>query len=276
MGMTYVAPNMGNMFGEIQYVHPQIGESLIDVGLRFDMGYTEMLKANPGINPNEPLSSTITVLIPSRFIIPNVKRLGIIINLAEFRLYYFPPNDNIIMTMPLGVGRKGWSTPVGTTSVIAKERNPTWRPSVKLRTEGLEKGMLIPNEFPPNEANPLGRQVLRLGWSSYLIHGTNRRDGVGLRISAGCLRMLPEDIEELFNLVSVGTKVQVINEPIKWGFDEENFYVEVHGPIKDKNLEDIIQLGLNQFEHSRLPRHFNKTILRKELHYPSGIPKRIA
>ncbi|STX47327.1 putative ErfK/YbiS/YcfS/YnhG family protein precursor [Legionella hackeliae] len=202
--LTFVLPTQGDVIGEIQYVNPEMGESLSEVGMRYDIGYYEMIRANPQISPTSLLDERTTVLIPSQFILPNVPREGIVINLAEYRLYYFPPDENIVVTMPVGIGREGWTTPLGLTKVVSKERNPVWRPTANVIAEAAKHGAPIPNEFPPGEDNPLGRHVLRLGWPTYLIHGTNRRDGVGARVSAGCLRMMPDDIEYLYSMVKRG------------------------------------------------------------------------
>ncbi len=209
---TLVLPAEGNVVGEIEYAYPQPGETLGEVGVRYDMGSDEMEKANPHIVPNTPLSPQVRLLIPAQLTLPNVSRHGLVINLAKYRLFYFPENDNIVITYPVGIGRKGWDTPLGVTKVIAKQVNPTWRPTASVLAHAAKKGVDIPEEFPPGPGNPLGKYVLRLGWSTYLIHGSNNTDGVGERISAGCIRMLPDDIEYLYGLVAVGTSVRVVNE----------------------------------------------------------------
>lgn len=209
---VWVLPDKGNTIGEIKQVTSQAHETLAEVGIRFNTGYDEMLKANPRIDPNRSLSSGTMVTIPSRYVLPAVSRRGIVINLAQYRLYYYPPDDNVVITMPVGIGRDGWNTPTGQTKVIAKERDPIWHPTAKLQDEAAKHGMPIPNAFPGGEGNPLGRHVLRLGWPTYLIHGTNRQDGVGTKVSAGCIRMSPEDIEMLYDLVKVGTPVTIINK----------------------------------------------------------------
>jgi len=214
---TYVLPANGNVIGEPQYAYPQMGETLAEAGLRYDIGYNEMVRANPQINPRAQLSSQTRLLIPSQFVLPPVPHRGVVINLAEYRLYYFPEHDNVVLTYPVGIGRKGWNTPTGLTKVVAKVRDPSWHPSSRLRAEAEKNGLLIPENFPPGAANPLGRHILRLGWPTYLIHGTNRTDGVGMRVSAGCIRMLADDIEYLFGLVKVGTQVRIINPPQKVG-----------------------------------------------------------
>ncbi|MFA5960703.1 MAG: L,D-transpeptidase family protein [Tatlockia sp.] len=211
---TYVLPMRGALIGSLQYGYAQPGETLADVGNRYDLGLTEMRRANPGINASAVLPTETRLMLPTQFRLPPAPHKGIVINLAEFRLYYFPPDDNVVITMPVGIGREGFNTPLGLTKVISKERDPVWHPTPKIRREAKKKGMMLPHAFPGGEGNPLGRHVLRLGWPTYLIHGTNRRDGIGQRVSAGCIRMLPEDIDYLFDLVAVNTPVRVINAPI--------------------------------------------------------------
>lgn len=203
-------PAKGNTVGDIEYALPQSGETLGEVGIRYDMGYAEMVKVNPHVNPSIPLSPQVKVLIPSKFILPKVPRRGLVIDLTKYRLYYFPENDNIVVTYPIGIGRKGFDTPRGVTKIIAKQINPTWRPTANVLAYAAKNGVDLPDEIPPGPINPLGKYVLRLGWATYLIHGSNNIGGIGERISAGCIRMLPDDIEYLFSIVNVGTSVLVI------------------------------------------------------------------
>ena len=210
----YVIPSDGNIVGEIEYTHPNASETLREVGLRYDIGLEEMILANPNVDPTLFLSPQVRLRIPSQYRLPNVPRHGLVINLAEYRLYFFPEHDNIVMTYPIGIGRRGWSTPIGLTKIVAKEAHPTWHPSKKLIDEGKKHGVMIPSSFPPGPHNPLGDFVLRLGWPTYLIHGSNQMNGIGEKVSAGCIRMLPDDIEYLFKQVSIDTPVRVINEPV--------------------------------------------------------------
>ncbi|WP_051546196.1 L,D-transpeptidase family protein [Legionella lansingensis] len=273
---TFVLPTQGDLIGAIQYTNPEIGETLSDVGIRFDIGYYEMVRANPQVDPTRPLPIQTRLLIPSQFILPPAPREGLVINLPEYRLYYFPPHDNVVITMPVGIGREGWTTPLGLTKITVKERDPVWRPTANVRAEAAKHGDPIPNEFPPGEVNPLGRHVLRLGWPTYLIHGTNRRDGVGARVSAGCIRMMPEDIEHLFSLVQVGTPVRVLNEPIKFGYFEGALYMQVHPVLveqKERSLKSLIYKQLNRLH---VGDKVNIKLVQNEVGYPSGIPKKIS
>ncbi|WP_242604548.1 L,D-transpeptidase family protein [Legionella fairfieldensis] len=260
--------------GQIEYTHSEAGETLSDVGIRYDIGYYEMVRANPRVDPVRPLPPATRLLIPSQFILPKGSRTGLVINLPEYRLYYYPPNDNIVITMPVGIGREGWTTPIGTTKVTFKERSPVWRPTANVRAEAAKNGTPIPDSFPPGEGNPLGRHVLRLGWSTYLIHGTNRRDGVGARVSAGCIRMMPEDIEYLFDLVTVGTPVRVVNESIKSGYLNKDLYIQVYPLLleyKNNNLNYLMHKQLSKITAAKI----NRKVIKDELDYPTGIPRKI-
>ncbi len=272
---TLVIPPDGDVVGEVEYTYPQAGETLGEVGVRYDIGYYEMINANPHVNALNPLSPQVRLLIPSQFILPQVPRHGLVINLAEYRLYFFPENDNLVMTYPVGIGRKGWNTPVGMTTVIAKQVNPIWRPTANLLAEAAKHGVPIPDVFPAGPGNPLGKQVLRLGWSTYLIHGTNNAGGIGDRVSAGCIRMLPDDIDYLFGLVGIGTAVRVVNDPLKLGRLNGSLYIEAHPPLLEKKM-GLQQLAEYQLARRKTTETLNLIIINQEIKHPTGVPKKIA
>ncbi|WP_242604218.1 L,D-transpeptidase family protein [Legionella beliardensis] len=273
---TWVISEHSDLIGTIQYATVQAGETLSDVGIRYDIGYDEMVQANPKLDPLRPLYPQTKVVIPSQYILPSGPRQGLVINLAEFRLYYYVPHDNVVITMPVGIGRKGWTTPIGITKVVSKERDPKWRPTANVRAEAARHGTPIPDEFPPGEGNPLGRYALRLGWSTYLIHGTNRRDVVGSRVSAGCIRMMPEDIEYLFDYVPIGTVVRVVNEPIKLGYAQGDFFLEAHPLLAEHHGRDLHTLAANLLMKQKNLRHKNDKLIQTAISYPSGIPVKIS
>jgi len=235
--VTYKLPPPGeDVVGRVQYTQAKHGETLAQLGRRYDIGNYEMSVANPGIHPNQRLYAGTKVLVPSMFILPNSPREGVVINLAELRLYYYPPDRNVVITEPVGIGKEGgWATPLGKTSVVAKAKNPTWRPTANVRREAMERyGKFLPRVVPPGPNNPLGDYAIRLGWPTYLIHGTNNPNGVGQRSSAGCIRMFPEDIAKLFPLVQVGTSVRVIHEPFKLGWKNNYLFLEAHKPLTEE------------------------------------------
>lgn len=272
---SYVLPESGDLIGELKTVYANSGETLDEVGRRFDIGFNEMTRANPRIDPTVRLFGTNKVVIPAQFILPLGPRKGIVINLAELRLYYYPLDDNVVITEPVGIGRKGWNTPIGTTTIVRKQLAPVWRPTVNVRVEAAKNGTPIPSAFPPGPNNPLGKYVLRLGWPTYLIHGTNRPEGVGARVSAGCIRMLPEDIEGLYQLVKVGTPVRVVNAPYKLGWQDGHWYLEVHKPLKAEK-EPLIDQIKQQLTNEAGGVSINWRTIERSVKVMSGTPVSIS
>ena len=203
-------------------------DTLIDIARRYDLGYTQLVAANRGFDPWLPGAGR-RITLPSRYLLPDGPRRGIVINLVQQRLYYFSPDGRKVETHPIGVGVQGWSTPRGTTRVVTKEIHPSWYPPPSIRKEQPE----LPQVVPPGPDNPLGDYALRLGWPGYLIHGTNKPDGVGRNSSHGCIRLFPEDIEWLFSAVSVGTPVRVVNEEVQAAWIDNELYVAIY-PNKDQ------------------------------------------
>ena len=202
-------------------------DTMLDLARQFDDGYVDFMAANPKVNPWLPGTQTITV--PNFFILPDAPRTGIVINLAERRIYYYPPGGKTVETYPAGVGVKADATPIGVTKVVLKEDGPVWRPPPSIRAERPE----LPAAIYPGPDDPLGAYALRLGWNNYLIHGTNKPDSVGRNVSHGCLHIYPEDIERLFHEVPVGTLVRSVYQPVKAGWIDNRLYVEVH-PSKEQ------------------------------------------
>lgn len=198
------------------------GEDLIELALTYRVGYVELLAANPDVDPWLPGVGT-ELVIPGEHILPAAPRRGIVVNLGELRLYHFAA-DGGIASMPLGIGSEGLETPLGDTAVVNKRRDPTWRPPESIRAERPD----LPAAVPPGPDNPLGAFALDLGMPLYRIHGTNRPYGVGRRVSHGCIRMYPEDIEALFAEVRVGTPVRIVDQPAKVGWRDGRLYLEVH------------------------------------------------
>jgi L,D-transpeptidase ErfK/SrfK len=189
--------------------------------------------------------------LPSRYIIPAAERSGLIINLPELRLYYFPQAKDgkapQMVTHPISVGRMDWTTPLGSTKIVSKKIDPEWRPPESIKKEALADGIELPDVFLAGPDNPLGRYAMRLGIPGYLIHSTNKPYGVGMRVTHGCIRMYPEDIEGLFADIPVGTPVHLVNQPIKLGWMAGGLFVELHPPL-DEDLaeyENYLQRVLN-------------------------------
>ena len=274
---VFILPPTGDVIGEVRYAYSHIGETIDEVGRRYNVGYYEMVRANPQADAVYALPAHTKLIIPSQYILPDVPKRGIVINLAEYRLYYFAEDENIVLSFPIGIGKVGWNTPLGITKVTAKVHNPIWRPTARVRMAAEEIGATLPDECPAGSDNPLGRHALRLGWPTILIHGTNRLDGVGARVSAGCIRMLPDDIEHLFELVSVGTPVRVINEPVKVGKQNGSIYMQIHPVLKEdkqKDLSFLIQKKLKSISFN--PNLNQNKEISVELVKPTGMVKKIS
>lgn len=226
-------PEGSRLIGQNQTYTVQPGDkNLQAIARHFDTAAMLILEANDTIAP-VPQPGTV-VTIPSQMLLPDAPRDGIVVNLAELRLYYYPPGKNIVQVFPLGIGQQGLETPVSTTRISQKIPNPTWTPPAGIRARSLAKGINLPAVVPAGPNNPLGRYALRLGIGNgeYLIHGTSAPDSVGLRVSSGCMRMNAADIQSLFSQVNTGTPVAIINEPVKYSIEPDGrHYIEVHRPL---------------------------------------------
>lgn len=235
---TYPLPSGADtVFGEVQYVVAQHVDTLLDLGRRYSVGYEEIVAANPGVDPWLPGEGT-RVLIPSRYILPEEPREGLVVSLAEHRLYYFPRakagEAPVVMTYPISIGKMDWKTPLGMTRIVNKREKPIWYPPESVRREHEADGRPLPKAVPAGPDNPLGDYAMRLGipGGAYLIHGTNLPAGVGMQVTHGCIRMYPEDIAELFKLVAVNTAVRLVDQPYRMGWHGEELYIEVHAPLE--------------------------------------------
>jgi L,D-transpeptidase ErfK/SrfK len=225
-----------DLHGAVQKTTASKEDTLPDIARRFNIGYEEIVRANPGVDPWIPGVGR-EVVVPTQFVLPDVPRTGIVINLAAMRIYYFPDHRGhdpaLVYTHPIGVGKVGWQTPEGVTKVIAREENPTWRPSAGVRKEHEQNDDPVPAVVPPGPDNPLGKYKFTLGWPSYLIHGTNKPYGVGLRSSHGCIRLYPEDIEKFYQAVPLGTQVRVVNQPFLFGWHDGRLYLQAYTVFED-------------------------------------------
>lgn len=218
--------------GEIQRVETRFEDTLVDIGRRFNVGYEELRLANPGVDPWLPGDGT-GIVIPSAFVLPDAGSDGIVMNLAEYRLYFFytEGGQRFVATLPASIGKMDWKTPLGRTRIVDKVARPSWFPPDSVRKEYAADGRSLPRVVPPGPDNPLGNYALRLGLPGYLIHGTNRPAGVGMQVTHGCIRLFPEDIEWLFPRVPKGLSVRIVNEPVKFGWRGDDLYIEAHPPL---------------------------------------------
>ena len=224
------------VIGEPQIVYTREENTFSDLAREYGLGYDEIVAANPDIDPWLPGDGT-AVLLPTQYVLPEVSRRGLILNIASKRLFYFPEVADgapvQVLTYPIGIGRVGWETPLGDTTVISKARDPSWYVPASVRRERAEMGNPLPAVVPPGPDNPLGHFVLKLDMPGYLIHGTNQPYGVGMRVSHGCIRLYPENIEPLYGMVGIGEAVTIINEPYLAGWRNGELYLESHSPLED-------------------------------------------
>ena len=230
---TYVIN--GDMAGEVTQYKVKDKDTLYSIARESDVGIVELMSANPGIDPWVPKAGTVLTL-PTAYVLPALPRKGIVIDLSELRLFYFP-DAQTVQTYPLGIGMDGWSTPTGITSIVLKREHPTWIAPDSI----LKANPNLPHMVPPGPDNPLGDYAMNLGWQGFRIHGTNKPYGIGRRSSHGCMRMYPEDIAELFPDVDVGTTVTVIDQPYKIGWSEDTLYLQT-----TPSAQQADQIALNK------------------------------
>lgn len=236
----YPLPPPGeDVVGQVQVIEAKYEDTFADLGTRYGLGYQEMLDANPGVDAWLPGAGT-KIVLPTRFILPPGPREGIVINLAEYRMYYYPKGKNVVYTYALGIGREGWGSPIGSTRVIAKTPNPTWTPPASIRAEHAADGDILPAVVPAGPDNPLGPFKFGLGMSGYLIHGSNKKFGIGMRTSHGCFRMYNNNVLELADMAPVGTPVRIINEPYKFGLSGGKVFLEAHTPLDEQGNPSVV------------------------------------
>ncbi|EPN1638069.1 L,D-transpeptidase [Cronobacter sakazakii] len=251
--VTYPLPTDGSrLVGENQVVTIPDGNKLPleDFAAQYQMGLSNMLEANPGVDPYLPKGGTI-LNIPQQLILPDTPHEGIVINSAEMRLYYYPKGTNTVIVLPIGIGQLGKDTPINwVTKVERKRANPTWTPTAKMHAEYAAAGEPLPPVVPAGPDNPMGLYALYIG-RLYAIHGTNANFGIGLRVSHGCVRLRNEDIKFLFENVPVGTRVQFVNEPVKATTESDGSrYIEVHNPLSTSedqiNNNELVPITLTK------------------------------
>ncbi|MFZ5996768.1 MAG: L,D-transpeptidase family protein [Nitrospirota bacterium] len=246
-------------------------ESLIELARKFGIGFNEIADANPALDPFVPGAGSL-VTIPRSWVLPAVARYeGIVINLAEMRLYYFfkQHRSPSVMTFPIGIGTEGNDTPLGVFRVTEKTVHPSWYVPSSILRERPD----LPNVVPPGPDNPLGTHALRLSLGSVLIHGTNRPFGVGRRVSHGCIRLYPEDIPKLFDAVSLGTTVTIVHQPVKIGVRDNRLFIEVHRSESDVRNLNYYDEAVRILEKKNFFGHaISKEKLEQALREKTGIP----
>ena len=248
---VYELPTDGSsVVGTDTHMKTVFKDTLLDIARRNSLGYYEIIRANPGVDMWLPGEGT-DVMLPGRRILPAGPHEGIVVNLPEHRLYYYPKPKKgekpVVITYPVSIGKMDWKTPIGETRVIQKEKHPNWYPPESVRKEHLANGDPIPAVVKAGPDNPLGDYAMRLaaGNGTYLIHGTNNPMAVGMAITHGCVRMYPEDVAALFPLIPVGTKVRLINEPVKVAFVDGELLLEAHPQVDEEGQNTANEPDLN-------------------------------
>ena len=227
----YRLADQQEVLGDVTVIAARYEDTFVSLARTHNVGFEALRRANPDVDEWLPGEGT-QVIIPNRYVLPRAPHRGIVVNVAELRLYYFPDaGGGRVITHPISIGRMDWATPLGTTTIVGKVANPSWYPPESIRAEHLERNDPLPRIVPPGPDNPLGAHALRLGLPGYLIHGTNKPSGVGMRVTHGCIRMFPEDIEALYKMVPAGTPVHLVNQPYKLGWGEAGLYLEAHPPL---------------------------------------------
>jgi L,D-transpeptidase ErfK/SrfK len=268
------------IFGREERVTTVREDTLYGIARRFGLGSEEIVRVNPGIDPWLPRADR-NIVIPGQRMLPSGPRDGIVVNLPEHRLYYYPKTPKgqpqLVYTYPVSIGKMDWHTPLGKTRIVDKREKPTWTPPESVRKEHIANGDPLPAVVPAGPDNPLGQYAMRLGLKgSYLIHGTNNPLAVGMAVTHGCIRMYPEDIEELFPLVPVGTSVYLVNEPVKVAMIDGELLLETHPAVdaQGQTVEPDVTVfeGLLEKALGDTPVAIHWDLARKELAAARGMP----
>lgn len=226
----------GDLIGVLQVTQAQYEDTFVDLARRFNVGFEELVRANPTVDPWLPGEGR-EIVLPTQHLLPNAPREGVVINLAAMRLYFFVPTRKgetpVVYTFPIGIGKVGMATPQGRTRITRMAKNPSWRPGPGVRAEYRANGEILPAVVKPGPDNPLGTRAMYLGWPAYLIHGTNKPAGIGLRSSAGCIRLFPEDVEFLYDMIKPGIPVTVVNQPFVFGWHRGELFMQAYDVLED-------------------------------------------
>ncbi|MDW3094481.1 MAG: L,D-transpeptidase family protein [Gammaproteobacteria bacterium] len=264
LAQTYSYNPAEDVVGNISIHTIKEGDNFLQLAQIFRIGFNELVDANPEVDPWIP-EEDAQIIIPTQYVLPNVEREGVIINLAELRLYQFHGIVNDVATVstyPVSVGKDDqWETPLSYTRITSKIAKPNWYPPESIRKEHEENNDPLPKVVPPGPDNPLGDYKLGLALSGYLIHGTNVPEGIGMRVTHGCIRLHPTGIEKLFKSVEIDTPVTIVNQPYKVGWKDNKLYVETHSEIEEqekassRNLTEFVQLVVAQTKEKEKDRY---------------------
>lgn len=255
------------------------GGSLESIAKKYNVGFLALLQANPGVDPYVPRAGSV-LTIPLQTLLPDAPRKGLVINLAELRVYYYPAGKNSVTVYPIGIGQLGGDTmtPTMQTTVSDKRANPTWTPTANIRARYLAKGIKLPAVVPAGPDNPMGHHAIRLAayGGVYLLHGTNADFGIGMRVSSGCIRLRDNDIKALYKELTPGTPVRIINTPVKVSVEPDGRrLVEVHQPLS-KAIDDdpkVLPILLNeQMKQFQAAPETDAQVMERAMQHRSGMP----
>jgi L,D-transpeptidase ErfK/SrfK len=250
-GAAYALPQDGSqVVGAITRVRTRYEDTLAALAQEYGLGYREVVDANPDVDPWIPGEGT-EVVLPTAYVLPDTPREGLVINVAEYRLYYYPPNRDLVVTYPVGLGRDEFRTPLVTTRIVTAIENPTWTPTPSSRKEHAAMGNPLPTVVPPGPDNPLGSLALQLDIPGYFIHGTNQPFGVGQMVSHGCIRLYEPHIATLAELARKGTPVHIVNEPYKVGWRDDELFLEVHRGVYEPADPEELRKRVHQATKNR-------------------------
>lgn len=258
------------LIGKLEYHKVVKGDYFQKIAEKYNVGFLALMAANPNVDPFLP-SVGHTLTIPNEMLLPYGKREGIIINLSELRLYYFPPNAESVHVFPVGIGRQGLATPKTVSYISEKRQNPVWRPTQEMKARYFAKhGKHLADEVPAGLNNPFGKYALRLGTSVYLLHGSNQRFGIGMRASSGCIRLYDDDIKWLFEHVAIDTPVRIVDQSIKMSYEPTKKLIEVHSPLTADGgkSKQAITKAVTSFVGSSVD---NKKILLEQVSQATGL-----
>lgn len=271
-----VQPIKDDLVGSMDTMTTRYEDTFADIGTRTSIGYLELVHANPGVDPWLPGDGT-QITLPQQHVLPDSPRDGIVINLAEFRLYYY--TNGGVKTYPVGVGTEQNPSPLTQAKVTMRLESPAWYPPASVRAEYAASGEKLPRMIPPGPENPLGPYALKLSAEGYLIHGTNKKFGIGMQVSHGCIRMYNEDIAELVYSVPKGTPVEFVNQPVKVGMRGNEVWLEIHRPKEelDSNTQDMLWRRVMERMDTLLEAHpgieFQRAAVELAINQADGVPR---
>ena len=266
------------VIGTPAWITSEYEDTFASIGENHGYGFLELVRANPEVDPWLPGDGT-RIRLPARHILPSGPHEGIIINLAEYRLYHF--RDGRVVTYPVGIGNTSNPSPLTRTSIRMRLESPAWYPPESIREEARSEGNPLPAVIPPGPANPLGPFALQLEEDGYLIHGTNKRFGVGQKVSHGCIRMFNDHIEELVWEVEKGSSVRIVEEPVKTAVENGTVWLQIHGQRESLTESDRDELwrkaeAATQQVRERYPGvEINRKRIEEAVERADGIARRV-